>query len=307
MNIRWLVTGARGQLGTDLVRALDGAELTAFSRFELDIADASAVEGGLRAWAAGGERLVVLNAAAYTEVDGAQADEARAFAVNADGPAALAAACGALGATLVHVSTDYVFAGNADTPYEVDAPTGPRSVYGASKLAGEQRVRAALDAHYVVRTSWMYGDVGRNFVKTMARLQAQRPTVDVVDDQRGSPTWSADLAAALVSLARSGAPFGTYHCASGGETTWCGLARAVFAELGADPQRVRPCSTAQYPRPAPRPAYSVLSNRSWRAAGLPPIRPWRDALAAAFAEHGEKLRGDRTTSPSPRLPDGLRR
>lgn len=290
MNIRWLVTGARGQLGTDLVRALDGAELTALSRFELDIADASAVEGALRAWAAGGERLVVVNAAAYTDVDGAQADEARAFAVNADGPAALAAACGKVGATLVHVSTDYVFAGNADTPYEVDAPTGPRSVYAASKLAGEQRVRAGLAAHYVVRSAWVYGDTGGNFVKTIARLQAQRPTVDVVDDQRGSPTWSADLAAALVSLARSGAPFGTYHCTNGGETTWCGLARAVFAELGADPQRVRPCPTAQYPRPAPRPAYSVLSDRSWRAAGLPPLRPWREALSAAFTEHGAALR-----------------
>ena len=289
MSTRWLVTGARGQLGTDLVRALDGAEVTALGRAELDIADAPAVDETLQTWAAGGEHLVVVNAVAYTDVDGAQADEDRAFAVNADGPAALAAACGQVGATLVHVSTDYVFAGDAETPYEVDSPTGPRSVYGASKLAGEQRIRAGLAAHYVVRSAWVYGDVGRNFVKTMARLQVQRPTVDVVDDQRGSPTWSADLAAALVTLARSGAPFGTYHCTNGGETTWCGLARAVFAELGADPRRVRPCSTAQYPRPAPRPAYSVLSDRSWRAAGLPPLRPWRDALAAAFAEHGEAL------------------
>lgn len=291
MSTRWLVTGARGQLGTDLVRVLAGAELTALSRAELDIADASAVEEALRAWAAGGGRLVVVNAAAYTDVDGAQADQARAFAVNADGPAALAAACGQIGATLVHVSTDYVFPGTADIPYEVDSPTGPRSVYGASKLAGEQRVRAGLAAHYVVRSAWVYGDVGRNFVKTMARLKAERPTVDVVDDQRGSPTWSADLAAAVVALARSGARFGTYHCTNGGETTWCGLARAVFAELGADPRRVRPCSTAQYPRPAPRPAYSVLSDRSWRAAGLAPLRPWRDALAAAFAKHGEALWG----------------
>ena len=291
MSIRWLVTGARGQLGADLVRALHGAQVTALSRAELDVADASAVERVVRDWAGAADgRLVVLNAAAYTDVDGAQADQARAFAVNAEGPAALAAVCGAVGATLVHVSTDYVFAGDADTPYEVDAPTGPCSVYGASKLAGEQRVRAGLAAHYVVRSAWVYGDVGRNFVKTIARLEAQRPTVDVVDDQRGSPTWSADLAAGLVALARSGAPFGTYHCTNGGETTWCGLARAVFAELGADPVRVRPCSTAQYPRPAPRPPYSVLSDRSWRAAGIPPLRPWRDALAAAFAEHGCALR-----------------
>jgi len=135
---------------------------------------------------------------------------------------------------------------------------------------------------YVVRTAWVYGETGANFVKTMARLERQRETVDVVDDQRGSPTWSRQLAAGLVELAGSGAPAGVYHCTNGGETTWCGLARAVFAELGADPERVRPTTTAAFPRPAPRPAYGVLSDAKWRAAGLTPLPAWREALAAAL-------------------------
>jgi dTDP-4-dehydrorhamnose reductase len=183
----------------------------------------------------------------------------------------------------------------------VDAPKSPRSVYGKSKLAGEERVRQAVIEHYVVRTAWLYGATGTNFVKTMARLERVKDVIDVVDDQWGTPTWSADLADGLVSLVQSRAAFGTYHCTNGGMTTWCGLAHAVFAELGADPGRVRPCSTAEFARPAPRPAYSVLSDAAWRAAGLPPLRPWRHALAAAFAEHGDALRG-RAVGRAPSTP-----
>ena len=176
-------------------------------------------------------------------------------------------------------------------PYPVDAPTGPRSAYGRTKLAGEQAVLAVLpDAGYVVRTAWVYGAVGANFVKTMVRLEQTNPTLRVVDDQRGSPTWSADLAAGLVALGRSGAAAGVYHCTNAGDTTWCGLARAVFEEIGADPARVLPTTTDEFPRPAPRPAYSVLSGAAWRAAGLTPLPPWRDALSRAFSEVGAALR-----------------
>ena len=185
----------------------------------------------------------------------------------------------------MHVSTDYVFPGDGHAPYEPDDATGPRSAYGRTKLAGEQAVRALLPAGgYVVRTAWLYGAAGNNFVKTMARLEGERETVDVVDDQHGSPTWSADLAAGLADLVATRPKPGVYHAANAGSTTWYGLARAVFEELGADPHRVRPTTTDAFPRPAPRPAYSVLSTRSWQAAGLRPLRPWREALRLALAQ-----------------------
>ena len=284
---RWLVTGARGQLGSDLVLALGADEVVALGRADLDIADAAAVDAALDVH----RPDVVVNAGAYTAVDAAEADEPAAYRVNATGPATLAAALAGRGGRLIHVSTDYVFPGDATAPYRTDAPTGPRSAYGRTKLAGEQAVRALLpDEGYVVRTAWVYGAVGTNFVKTMARLEQTQPTLKVVDDQRGSPTWSRDLAAGLVALGRSEAPPGIFHCTNGGETTWCGLARAVFEELGADPSRVLPTTTAEFPRPAPRPSYSVLSDEQWRIAGLAPLPHWRDALATAFREVGAALR-----------------
>jgi dTDP-4-dehydrorhamnose reductase len=292
-GLRWLVTGARGQLGSDLLRVL--AEdaparprdaVTGLGRAELDVTDADAVEKVV----ADLRPDVVVNAAAYTAVDAAETDEQGALAGNATAPENLARACAAHGALLVHVSTDYVFAGDATAPYEVDAPVGPRSVYGRTKLAGERAVREHCPRSYVVRTAWVYGESGGNFVRTMVRLAGQRETLDVVDDQRGSPTWSRDLARGLVTLARDEPPHGVYHCTNGGDTTWYGLARAVFEEIGADPERVRPTTTDRFPRPAPRPAYSVLSDAAWRAAGLPPLPHWRDALHTAFATVGEALR-----------------
>ncbi len=282
-GMRWLVTGAGGQLGTDLVAALDGESVSAPTRGELDVTAAGQVAEAVRGID------VVLNAAAWTDVDGAEAAPDAAFAVNATAPGYLAAACASAGATLVHVSTDYVFGGEATVPYREDEAVAPRSVYGASKAAGERAVLAAGARAYVVRTAWLYGAGGGNFVKTMARLQAERDTVEVVEDQRGSPTWSADLARGLVALARSDAAPGVYHCTNSGETTWYGLARAVFAALGADPERVRPISTDRFPRPAPRPAYSVLSDARWRGAGLPTLRPWRSALDEAFRTWGAAL------------------
>lgn len=280
---RFLVTGAGGQLGSDLVAALSGREFVALPHSELNLTDHTVT------WATLGYAApdVVINAAAFTDVDGAETDEAAAASINAEAPGVLAAGCAAAGAVLIHVSTDYVFGGRpgVDRPYEVTDPVAPLGVYGRTKEAGERAVRAAHGEHYVVRTSWLYGGSGRNFVRTMTELERQGEVVDVVDDQHGSPTFSADLARGLVQLADSKAPFGTYHCTGAGTTTWCGLARAVFAELGADPERVRPVSTADVPRPAPRPAYSVLSDAAWVAAGLSPLRPWQQALPDALARY----------------------
>ncbi|MDX6202695.1 MAG: dTDP-4-dehydrorhamnose reductase [Frankiales bacterium] len=284
---RWLVTGAGGQLGSDLVAVLTAAgdEVVGLTRADLDISDERSVRAAVdRVWPD-----VVINAAAYTAVDAAETDEDEAYRVNATGPGVLATATSGR-ARLLHVSTDYVFDGQGSAPYAEGDPTEPRSAYGRTKLAGE---RAALGVHpdaYVVRTAWVYGAGGGNFVKTMAALEAKHDTISVVDDQRGSPTWSRDLAYGLVTLGRSAAAPGVYHCTNGGEATWYDLARAVFEELGADPGRVQPTTTDAFPRPAPRPAYSVLGTQRWRAAGLTPLRDWRVALGAAFAEVGPALR-----------------
>jgi dTDP-4-dehydrorhamnose reductase len=281
----WLVTGAAGQLGTDLQAVLTGQDVTALGRDRLDLTDERQVRTVLREWLArvGDRRPVVLNAAAYTAVDAAEEDEATAQLVNGAAPGWLAQELAGRG-RLVHVSTDYVFDGAATEPYPVDAPTAPRSAYGRTKAAGEQAVLATGADVTVVRTAWVYGRHGSNFVRTMARLSQQVPTVSVVDDQVGSPTWSADLAAGLIALgARSEPVPAVLHHTNTGQVSWFGFARAVFAGLGADPERVLPTTTAAFPRPAPRPAYSVLDGGTWEAMGLPPRRSWTDALTAALA------------------------
>jgi len=193
--------------------------------------------------------------------------------------AALAAACAAAGARLVHVSTDYVFAGDATEPYTEDSPTAPVNAYGRGKLAGERAVLATLpESGYVVRTAWLYGATGKNFVRTMLHLAAERDFVEVVDDQVGQPTWSRDLAERLVALADGDAPAGVYHGTASGRTSWHGLAAAVFEEAGHDPARVRTTTSAAFVRPAARPAFSVLGHERWAAAGLAPMRPWRAML-----------------------------
>jgi dTDP-4-dehydrorhamnose reductase len=183
---------------------------------------------------------------------------------------------------MVQVSTDYVFAGDATSPYAEDAPLSPRSAYGRTKGAGEWAVQSLCPQSWIVRTAWLYGAHGPNFVKTMARLAAERETVTVVDDQRGQPTWTVDLAAAIVRLVEAEAPFGTYHGTSAGETTWFGFAQAIFAELGLDTKRVLPTTTDAYPLPAPRPAYSVLGHEAWRGAALDPLPSWRKSLTKAI-------------------------
>ena len=278
---RWLVVGAAGMLGQDLVAALgespDTHEVTAVDRDEVNIIDPHACLAVVA-----GHDLVV-NVAAWTAVDDAESQEAQAFSVNAVGAANVARACAATGTRMVQVSTDYVFAGDATSPYAEDAPLAPRSAYGRTKAAGEWAVRTHLpSASWVVRTAWLYGAHGPSFVKTMARLAAERETLSVVDDQLGQPTWTVDLASAIVRLVEAQAPYGTYHGTSSGQTTWFDFAQAIFAELGLDPARVKPTTTDAFPRPAPRPAYSVLGHEAWRGAALDPLPSWHDSMTKAL-------------------------
>ncbi|WP_424463417.1 dTDP-4-dehydrorhamnose reductase [Pseudoclavibacter helvolus] len=276
---RFLITGASGMLGRDLQRALTGRAVTALDRAALDITDPAAVDAAV----AGHD--VVINAAAYTNVDGAESDEATAFAVNATGPGVLAAAAAKHGAKLVHVSTDYVFRGDASSPYAEDAGHDPISAYGRTKAAGETAVRDALpDASYIVRTAWLYGADGPNFAKTMARLAASKPEVSVVSDQLGQPTFSADLAKQIVALIDADAPAGTYHGTNSGIASWYDFAREIFRLAGHDPAKVRETDSTAFVRPAPRPAYSVLGHDAWTRANVPPMRPWLDALEDAAAQ-----------------------
>ncbi|XVU29492.1 dTDP-4-dehydrorhamnose reductase [Actinoplanes sp. CA-054009] len=272
--MRWLVTGAGGMLGRDLVLSLRESgqtEVVAAGRASLDIADEAAVREAVE----GAD--VVVNAAAWTDVDGAEANEEAATAVNGQAVAVLAAAAGK---RLIHVSTDYVFDGTATSPYPEDAIPAPVNAYGRSKAAGERAVLAAGGT--VVRTAWLYGEHGNNFVRTMLRLARERDTVDVVDDQTGPPTWSYALARQLIALGLSQAGPGIYHGTAAGSTTWFGLARAVFAEAGHDPDRVRPTTSDRFVRPARRPSYSVLGHDRWAATGVAPLPEWRPMLQEAM-------------------------
>jgi dTDP-4-dehydrorhamnose reductase/4-ketoreductase len=268
-------------LGQDTVQTLRGRGefVTGLGRAALDITEPAAVASAL----AEHRPDIVVNCAAYTAVDAAETDEERALLVNGEGPRLLARACAAADARLIHVSTDYVFSGeDRDVPYGEDEEPAPRTSYGRTKLAGERAVLAELPgASAVVRTAWLYGAHGSNFVRTMLRLEGTRDTVDVVDDQRGQPTWSADVAARIADLGVSGAS-GVFHATNAGEASWYELAREVFRLAGADPDRVRRTDSRAFVRPAPRPSYSVLGHERWRAAGLAPLRDWRTALHEAL-------------------------
>jgi dTDP-4-dehydrorhamnose reductase len=286
---RWLVTGTAGMLGRDMTALLAARaeEFTALTRADLDLTDGRAVSAAITA----AKPDVVVNCAAWTAVDAAEEHEDDALAINGHGAANLAASCAEAGALLVHPSTDYVFDGHASAPYAEDAPTAPAGAYGRTKLAGELAVRAALpDGSYLVRTAWLYGAHGKNFVKTMLRLARNGTAPGVVADQHGQPTWTADVAAQICALIDASAPVGVYHATSSGQTTWFGFAEEIFRlyneDQNNDPERdlvtPRPIATADYPTPAQRPAYSVLGHDAWHKAGIEPIGDWKDALHRAF-------------------------
>jgi dTDP-4-dehydrorhamnose reductase len=274
--MRLLVTGAAGMLGRDIVAAAGdaGHEAVALARADLDITDADAVRTAVLA----AQPDAVINCAAWNDVDGAESAEAQATAVNGSGTGHVAAAAAERDALLVHVSTDYVFDGSASEPYREDALTGPRSAYGRSKLAGEHAVAAAGGRSAIVRSSWLFGPYGKNFVDTMRRVGAEREEIAVVDDQVGCPTYTGHLAPALIAIAARGLT-GTMHVAGGGRCSWFDLAVATFAETGIT-CRVRPQSTADLGRPAPRPAFSALESTRTDAPTLP---AWRDGLRAHLA------------------------
>ncbi len=276
--MKWLVTGANGMLGTDLVDLLraEGHDVTASGRNSLDVTDADATDRAV----AGHD--VVVNCAAYTAVDAAEEHEDEARSVNGDGPRLLARAAATHGARLVQVSTDYVFDGTSSTPYEEDAPVGPASAYGRTKAAGEAAVREELpDSHLVVRTAWLYGAHGGCFPKTIARVAKEKGQVSVVDDQVGQPTWTADVAARVLALVRSDAPAGTYHATAGGRCSWFDFAQRVVVAAGLESSAVLPTTSDAYVRPAPRPSYSVLGHDALERVGVPPIGDWESRWAEA--------------------------
>src|SRR4051794_11096012 len=265
-------------LGTDLVALLrDRREhVTAVDLTSFDITDPEAVGAAVAGHA------VVVNAAAWTAVDDAEAHEAEATAVNADGPRALAAAARSHGARIVQVSTDYVFDGAASTPYDEDAPVAPASAYGRGKAAGERAVRNEYPGgSLVVRTAWLYGAHGNCFPRTIARVARERGGVEVVSDQVGQPTWTADVAEVVHALVTTGAPAGIYHATSGGQCSWFEFAQAVVVAAGLESSVVSPTTSAAFVRPAPRPSYSVLGHRALERVGLPSIGDWASRWAVA--------------------------
>lgn len=257
--------------GTDLAAVVreSGHEVTALGSADCDIRDLEAA----RAAAAGAD--IVVNAAAYTAVDAAESDEAAAFGLNAVGARNVARAAREAGARLVHISTDYVFDGGDSEPYAEDAPQAPRSAYGRTKAAGEWAVRAEHPEALIVRTAWLYGEHGPNFVATMLRLAQAHETLNVVDDQHGQPTWTRDLARYVLDLIEAKAPGGYFHGTSKGSTTWYEFTREIFRLSGLDPERVNPTTSEAFPRPAHRPANSVLAH-----SGGPPRPEWHVSLAA---------------------------
>ena len=273
--MRILVTGAKGQLGVELRETLgQGHDVLALDLPELDIRtpETTRVIADARpAW--------VVHAAAWTDVDGCERDPERARLVNGEGTRRVAEACRTAGAGLVYLSTDYVFDGRKGAPYLETDPVAPLSAYGRSKVAGEEAVRAMAPRWAIVRTAWMFGVSGTNFVKTIVEKGAAGGPLRVVDDQVGSPTYARDLAEAIAHLL-SRELTGTYHVTNAGSCSWCVFARAILEEAGLGDVPVTPMTTSELGRPAPRPAYSVLANHAWAAAALRPLRPWSEALAA---------------------------
>jgi dTDP-4-dehydrorhamnose reductase len=280
MHVRWLVAGSAGMLGQDLVALLRerGEQVEGVDRAEVDVTDAAAVD-----LVVGGHDVVV-NCSAFTAVDAAETQEPAAFAVNAVAPSYLARAARRHGARIVHVSTDYVFAGVATEPYAENAPVAPASAYGRTKAAGEWAVRSETPDHLVVRTAWLYGAHGACFPRTIVRVARERGGVQVVQDQVGQPTWTVDLADLIHRLVLAEAPSGTYHGTSSGSTSWFNFARHAVKAAGLDPAVVTPTTSELFERPARRPTYSVLGHEALHEAGVDPIGLWDERWLAAADE-----------------------
>ena len=278
----WLITGGSGQLGIAVSQELDklGISFDAWSSKDLDITQSSTVSKAI-------EKLsptVIINCAAWTDVDWAESDEIDASRVNSDGPENLALAAKLSNSRLIHVSTDYVFSGENQTPWQIADQINPQTAYGRTKAQGESRVLVSYPKNsFIVRTAWLYSPWGKNFAKTMTRLAIKgEGDVTVVNDQVGQPTSASDLASQLVQLGLSTSPAGIYHGTNSGQATWFEFAQEIFKHSGADVGRVTPVSSSEYPRPAKRPSYSVLSHDAWASTSVKPMRDWRIALADAM-------------------------
>ncbi|PYY29633.1 dTDP-4-dehydrorhamnose reductase [Paenibacillus illinoisensis] len=275
-----LVTGANGQLGRDVVILLEkeGHSVLACTREQLDITDQLECSNVLSTY----HPEVIIHCAAYTAVDAAETDVDGAYQVNAVGTRNITVAAEQIGAKLIYISTDYVFDGISDEPYHEYDNTSPQSIYGKSKRAGEVLVQSLSSRWFIVRTSWVYGIHGNNFVKTMLKLGQEKPKLQVVHDQKGSPTYTVDLAHFLLKL-MSTEKYGVYHASNSGACTWYEFTQAIFEEAKLFPRfhiqaEVYPCATDQFPRPAPRPQNSVMEHLSIRTNGLNDLRPWREGL-----------------------------
>lgn len=267
-----LITGSNGMLGHDLVNALECHELILTTSKTLDITDKDHTIGFI------GDRKpdIVINAAAYTDVDGCEENQDLAYAVNGEGVRNLALACRDAGCPMVHISTDYVFDGSATEPIGEDGEIGPISVYGKSKLEGERAILEILDDYFIIRTAWLYGINGKNFPKTMLELAESHSEITVVYDEVGTPTYTSDLAIGISELIETDY-YGIYHLTNSGNCSWCEFARYIFEVAGKD-VKVIPVTASEFARPAPRPSYSVLDNRNWAEKGFEPLRDYREAI-----------------------------
>lgn len=277
-----VITGAGGMLGQALQRQLAKKhEVIALSREKLDITQFNDVKDCLKAYSPD----VVINAAAFTNVDGCESEQDKAFLLNAIGPRNIAIACNTVNASLVQISTDYVFNGKGTHPYGEFDKTDPVSIYGKSKLAGEELVKSLISKFYIVRTSWLFGEGGNNFVQTMQQLATERDCLNVVDDQVGTPTYTQDLAKAIGMLILT-EYFGVYHVTNSHPCSWYEFAKEILKQSNVSNIEVRPIKSSELGRPAPRPSYSVLDNRFWRLAGFPELRNHRDALSEYINDMG---------------------
>ena len=278
----WLITGCLGQLGIAVSQELGerGILFHAWNSQDLDITQGPIVRDVIAKLSP----KVIINCAAWTDVDGSEENELQASRVNSDGAENIALAGKVCGAKLIHISTDYVFSGQSKTPWHVDDEINPQSAYGRTKAQGESRVLAEYSQNSsIVRTAWLYSPWGKNFAKTMTKLAVMGDgEVRVVNDQVGQPTSAIDLAHQLVELGLSTSPAGIYHGTNSGQATWFEFAQEIFVSAGADVERVIPVSSSEYPRPAKRPSYSVLSHDSWAKTSVKPMRDWRIALAEAM-------------------------